>query len=95
MKIKVYATLRQIVGDKSLDFPVNNPVTMGEVLSQVIQLYPGLRSELFYQNGELLDRVHILINGRDVRFFDRKLETYVSSEDTISIFPAVGGGSFC
>ncbi|MGW8250576.1 MAG: ubiquitin-like small modifier protein 1 [Anaerolineales bacterium] len=92
MKIKVFATLREIVGEKSFDLPVDSTVTVGEVLEQVIQRYPGLRSELLDEEGQLLGRVHLLINGRDVRFLESEFDTLVSNADVISIFPAVGGG---
>jgi MoaD family protein len=93
MKIKVYATLRQVVGDKRIDFPVDGSITFNEVLAELFQRYPGLKIELLDESGQLLERVHVLINGRDVRFLEDKLETKVDPEDIISIFPAVGGGS--
>lgn len=93
MKIKVFATLREIVGDKSFEYPVDEPVTVGEVLQKVIEKYPKLKSELLDDEGRLLERVHLLINGRDVRFLDDVFNTQVTATDIISIFPAVGGGS--
>lgn len=93
MKIKFYATLRQVVGDKSIDLPSEEPVRFNAVLAELIHRYPGLKSELQDDSGQLLERVHVLINGRDVRFMEEKLDTKVTPEDVISLFPAVGGGS--
>ena len=33
-----------------------------------------------------------MVNGRDIRFLEKQLETVLNSEDVISVFPAVGGG---
>jgi molybdopterin converting factor small subunit len=35
--------------------------------------------------------IHILINGRDMRYIDG-WETVVTEEDVVRIFPPVGGG---
>lgn len=93
MIIKVFATLREIVGEKSFELPIYPPLTVGEVLDQVIRRYPGLKDELLDEQGELLGRVHLLVNGRDVRFLENKFDTPIVPEDVVSIFPAVGGGS--
>lgn len=92
MKINFYATLRQIVGQKSVDFPLSGEVTVRELLEGLIQTYPGLRAELLDEQGELLERIHILVNGRDVPYLQDAMQTKITAKDTINIFPAVGGG---
>ncbi|OGO27343.1 MAG: hypothetical protein A2W33_08010 [Chloroflexi bacterium RBG_16_52_11] len=93
MKINFYATLRQIVGTKQVDFDLAENSTIGMVLEQVIQRYPALRPELFAENGELYPYVQVIINGRHVAHLEKYLDTPLIPDDLVSLFPAVGGGS--
>jgi sulfur-carrier protein len=92
MKINFYATLRQITGQKTIELPLDGTITVRELLDQVLRLYPAMRDELVDENGALLQRVHVLINGRDVPYLENQMNTIVTSRDTVNIFPAVGGG---
>lgn len=92
MKINFYATLRQIVGQKSVEYPLEGVTTVRELLNGLIKTYPGLREELLDEDGELLERVHILVNGRDVPYLQDTMQTEITARDTINVFPAVGGG---
>lgn len=65
--------------------------TIGDVLADLVARYPGLQGQLI-ANGELHRFVNVYVNDDDVRYMD-KLDTKVSDEDTISILPAVAGGS--
>lgn len=92
MKINFYATLRQVVGQKSIDYPVDGTITVRLLIDGLIREYPGLREELLDEDGELLERVHILVNGRDVPYLQDAMQTEITSKDTVNVFPAVGGG---
>jgi molybdopterin synthase sulfur carrier subunit len=41
---------------------------------------------------ELHGYVHVFVNGRDVPYLEKTLETRISQSDKLDIFPAVGGG---
>ena len=92
MKVKVFATLRMLVNAKEIDVPGGPGDTIGQVLHRLVEHYPQLRSEIFTEDGRLQDRVHVFLNGRDVRYL-QGLETVIEQEDEIRIFPPVGGGS--
>ena len=92
MKINFYATLRQIVGQKSIEYPVEGAITARSLIDGLIQAYPGLREELLDEDGELLERVHVLVNGRDVPYLQDAMQTEITARDTVNVFPAVGGG---
>jgi molybdopterin converting factor small subunit len=47
---------------------------------------------MFDEAGNLYSHVRVIINGRDLLFVDDHLEARITPADTISIFPAVGGG---
>jgi len=92
MRVDFYATLRQIVGTKSIDFPLPDGSTIGHLLEEVFIRYPAMRSELLDDEGQLHGHVHVLVNGRDVPYLENTLNSLIHINDTISIFPAVGGG---
>ena len=92
MKVNFYATLRPIVGGKTVDFPVQNGITAQELLNTIIEQYPAMRKELLDENGRLFGHVHFFINGRDVQFLENDLDTRIGPEDEVNVFPAVGGG---
>jgi molybdopterin synthase sulfur carrier subunit len=92
MKVSFYATLRQVVGAKTVLFTLPESGTVGQLLDEMIRVYPGLQRELLDADGELYQHVHIFVNGRDINFLEHRMDTVLSPEDTIGVFPAVGGG---
>ena len=91
MEITVYATLREIVGGKSIQIDDIPEMTVEQTLQEIIAIHPALRSEILDETGLFRPSFHIVVNGRNVRFLDG-LETVVSPEDTIHIFPPIGVG---
>jgi molybdopterin synthase sulfur carrier subunit len=92
MKIDFYATLRDVTGQKTVDIDLPESATLGQLVDKIVALYPLMRSKLLDENGNLWGHVHIFINGRDAPFLENALQTVIHPVDTISIFPAVGGG---
>lgn len=92
MRVNFYATLRQIVGKKTVDFNLEEDSSIQKLLDEIVRIYPDLRPELLDEHGKLYGHVHVIVNGRDTRFIDDGTEMSLTPEDTISIFPAVGGG---
>lgn len=83
--------MRDIVGDKSIYIDDAPEMTVEHVLQEISVAHPALRSKLLDEKGELLTSVHVLVNGRNVRFLNG-LETVVIAQDSVRIFPPVGGG---
>lgn len=92
MNINFYATLRQITGQKSVDFALPNGTTVTDLVEMVVTEYPPMRDELLDEEGKLFPHVHVFVNGRDAPYLDEGMETVVTVEDKIDIFPAVAGG---
>lgn len=91
MKVKLFATLRPLVGAREVDVSAGPGDPVGKVLAELVEKYPALKDEIFHENGSLQDRVHVFLNGRDVRYLDG-LDTVVKEGDELRIFPPVGGG---
>jgi molybdopterin synthase sulfur carrier subunit len=92
MIVNFYATLRQVVGHKSIDFQLAEGATVQDLLDEMLRRYPALRNELLDRQGNMFAHVHIFVNGRDVPFLEHTLDTVISPADVIGVFPAVGGG---
>jgi sulfur-carrier protein len=92
MQVNFYATLREIVGQKSVEFTVIDGSTIGQLVDQMTTAYPGLRRELLDENGRLYGHVHVFVNGRDVPYLENQMETVLRAGDVVNVFPAVGGG---
>ena len=92
MRVNFYATLRDIVKGKSVEFDLDHGVTAKELLDAIVARFPTMKKELLNVNGRLYGHVHFFINGRDVQFTEDDLETKIMPGDVVNVFPAVGGG---
>jgi sulfur-carrier protein len=66
--------------------------TVGEVLSALVEQYPGLSGQIINGDGTLHKFVNVYLNDDDVRYL-AALDTPVKDSDDISILPAVAGGA--
>ena len=92
MKVNFFATLRPIVGGKTVEFEVDHGVSVQEMLNVMIARFPKLRDELLDESGKMRGYVHFFVNGRDAQFLENGVETRLKPDDVVNVFPAVGGG---
>lgn len=92
MKVNLYATLRQIVGKKIVEIQINNEKTVGNILHTLVRQYPDLNESIWYPDGTLAGHVAVIHNGRDIRHLEG-VDTPVTDDDKLDVFPPVGGGS--
>jgi molybdopterin synthase sulfur carrier subunit len=92
MKVHFFATLRTIVGGKTVDFETDHGLSVQETLNVMIARFPKLRDELLDETGRLHGHVHFFVNGRDAQFLSNGVETLIMPDDVVNVFPAVGGG---
>lgn len=92
MIVNFYATLRQVVGAKSVEFSLDEGATVRQLVAEMVRCYPALNKELLNEQGELYRHVHVFVNSRDASFLENGLDSKLSAGDTIGVFPAVGGG---
>lgn len=65
--------------------------SLGELLDDLERRFPGLTQGLRDDRG-LQRHVNVYVNGEDVRYTGG-LDTALGEDDTVSILPAVAGGS--
>ncbi len=91
MEIRFYATLRPLVGGRSLALAAP-PRTVQGVIQRLIEEYPGLQGKLLDEAGEVRRFVAVMLDGRDIRHLDG-LQTPVRRDSEMDIFPPVAGGA--
>ena len=92
MNVRFYATLRDVVGARSAEVAVPKDSTVRDLLDSLFADYPNLKPRVLEESGQLRRAVNVFVNGRSVRFLSG-LDTELSPEDDIAIFPPVAGGN--
>ena len=65
--------------------------TLTEVLDSLDTSYPGIKSRVLDESGQLRRFVNVYVDNDDVRFAEG-LQTTVAEGGQVSIIPAVAGG---
>ena len=92
MIIGFFATLRPIVGGKTIEVDLPDGTTVRELIDHLVARTPGLRDAILDDAGELSRRVHVFIEGRSAFYLEDGLETRLSASQRVDVFPAVAGG---
>ncbi len=88
--VKIPTVLRaQVDGQSSVAVEGS---TVGAAFDELISRYPGVKANLIGDDGGLHKFVNVYVNDEDIRYLD-KLDTALGAGDTITILPAVAGGS--
>jgi molybdopterin converting factor small subunit len=66
--------------------------TVGEIVESLVARFPALGGQVVTTDGALHKFVNVYVNDDDIRYLS-KLDTKVTEGDTVSIIPAVAGGS--
>lgn len=92
MQVRVYATLRPIVGGAAVDLDAEPGDTFRALLDEMIRRWPEMKRELFNGDGQLSAGIQVFLNGRDIRYLGG-LDMKIPDDAQVRIFPPVGGGS--
>jgi molybdopterin synthase sulfur carrier subunit len=92
LELRFFATYREAVGQKTIfrEFE-GGSATVGEVLRRIEAEFDGLEGQILDDDGDILDMLTILRNGREVDHLDGT-NTLLEDEDALSMFPPVAGG---
>jgi MoaD family protein len=90
IEVKIPTILRTYTdGAKSVD---GSGATLSALIDNLDASHPGLKGRLITDDGSLHRFVNVYVNDEDVRFTG-SLETSLSDGDSVTILPAVAGGS--
>jgi molybdopterin synthase sulfur carrier subunit len=91
MQVRLFGTLRLFAGVKAIEVQTKPGDTVRSLLGKVTTQCPPLREKVFDEEANLRNSIHVLVNGRSIRYLDG-LDGPVQESDRVALFPAVGGG---
>jgi molybdopterin synthase sulfur carrier subunit len=91
MQVRIFATLRPLVGAREVEVEVRAGDTVRIVLEGLEDTYPALYERIMDEDGSIQTSIHVLVNGRSVKYL-QGLDTAIGDDDRLALFPAVGGG---
>lgn len=89
MVIKFFAYIRDYTHTKEIS--LEKCGTVEEMLKKLCGMYGRKFEEKVFKDGKLSEEIIILVNGRHITHFEG-VNTKLSQDDEISIFPVVAGG---
>ena len=92
MEINFYATLRAIVGKKTVKVDMPPNTTALQLVEMISAQYPALRAELLDAQNRFQRHMKMFINGREAVYLEDQFDTFIQPTDKVDIFPPVGGG---
>ena len=89
VNVLLYGNLASVAGVTSTT--VDATTVSGALEALSTRYGEGFHDKLYDQDGNPRRFINIYVNGRDFRFL-KKLHTELSSNDEVSLIPAVSGG---
>ncbi len=90
VELRLFATYRDAVGQKTLEWPIEDATTVGAVLAALETEFADLDGALL-ADGAVPPQVTVLKNGRAVAHLEGAA-TPVDTGDVLAVFPPVAGG---
>lgn|GEM_PF-590594 len=91
VNVSFYATLRQLVGTKTVEFDLPGGATARELLDAVGERFPAVKALIWNDDGSLGDYIKVFVDGREIRHL-QMLDTPVPGGAQVDIFPPAAGG---
>ena len=85
-----FPALMKFYVDNQSEFSASGS-TVAELLEDILARYPGLKSHLFDENGELRRHFNIFVNGVHIRDMEG-LNTSLREDDQVILMASAAGG---
>jgi len=92
MRVNFHATLRTVVGQKTVELPVAPGSCALELARYVANRWPSLADQIIDSEGDVSRQVHIMIGGRNIRWLPEGSATPIGADDVVDFFPPTAGG---
>lgn len=91
IQVKIFATLRLKLGISGVEIESEQPMTVMMLLESVSRKINSDIIPELVKEGEIMVGTIILINGKNILHAE-KLETLITEDCEVSVFPPAGGG---
>jgi molybdopterin synthase sulfur carrier subunit len=92
MRVHFYATLRAIVGQKTIEVDLLPGARAIDLARTIARRWPELADRVIDEHGELSRQVHLMVDGRNVRWLPDGSATVLRKDAMIDVFPPTAGG---
>jgi len=92
MRVHFYATLRAVVGQKTIELDLPEGTRAIDLARAIAKRWPELASRVIDDAGEISRQVHLMVDGRNVRWLPDGSATPLRADATIDVFPPSAGG---
>ncbi|MFQ5472939.1 MAG: ubiquitin-like small modifier protein 1 [Dehalococcoidia bacterium] len=90
-KFKFHGTLQNHLPARELFVDGNR--TVAESLAVIADAHPALKASIYeHGHNRLHEYIIVVLNDEQVEFLDDGLDTRLSDDDTVQVFPPVSGG---
>ncbi len=87
MQVVINGTLRDLLGTRSVDIPVDAPVPLRTLLREMVRQYPALADSLWTNDEKMTGYVKVMINGRALEHLrGASLEMSITPDDNLALF---------
>jgi MoaD family protein len=89
VQVRVTAVLQKLTGGQKTIEACG--ATVGQVLDDVENRFPGFKSQMYTADGKLHRFVNVYLNDEDIRYMGG-VEAPIKPGDVLDILPALAGG---
>lgn len=90
IKVRAFASFREILG-REMTVEIGDGSRVSDLINHLCEIKPELGGAIFSDTGELRDYFVIMLNRRRLDV-PEDLESPLSDNDEVAIFPPVAGG---
>jgi len=92
MRVRFYAILRAVVGQKTIEVDLPSGARAIDLARAIALRWPELAAFVIDDRGEISRQVHVMVDGRNVRWLPDGSATVLHADATIDVFPPTAGG---
>jgi molybdopterin synthase sulfur carrier subunit len=91
MRVKLYATLRAIVGEPVVELDLPEGATARDLVGELVRRWPDTEAHVL-ADGRIARKVNVLVDGRNIRWLPDGEKTVLDPGCKVDVFPPAAGG---
>jgi len=90
--VNLFGVFRVEAGVNTFDLDIDEGLTAGKAILQIVERYPGLRKFWVTGEGGLSEHVLVVLNGMEIYAHPNGLQTALKPDDRLDFFSPLAGG---